>query len=208
MSKKIKIDKNTRRKIVIANVVKHNARLYYSLWENGIVDGAYTPYNDDKDIIIFKDYASNDEDIAIVETYCINNNLTWNFDDEIQVDYNNGIAYSDQNDVIIAECEYLGRLGFEEGDYDFDSISEEFLNVSDQALPNWYDKKELEKLGFKLESCEFNNGWYDHNTNDDPKVITTNLKKHYGENIDVLFQIDYANPFEMGFCVWTRKLED
>jgi len=192
-------------------------RTIEDLIEDGQVEGSiYEQYNDEKNIIIYCGYQSEEEDVAIVDAYCIKNGYTWNYDDAVYIDYNLNIAYTDSNDVIRLEDGVVGRKGFEDGDYDLETIENEFVfskqDVSNgktvpstefRALPTWYNEKELIEKGWLKQSCEFNHGLYEHNTNDEPSDILEKIIANEEETL-VIFAIDNYNPFETEFCVFTK----
>jgi hypothetical protein len=195
-------------------------RTIEDLVEDGQVEGSiYEQYNDEQKIIVYNGYQSEDEDLAIVEAYCEKNGYTYQFNDEVYIDYNMNIAYTDSTDIVHIEGELIGRKGFEDGDYNLESIENEFVfskqDVSNgktvpstvfRALPTWYNEKELIEKGWIKKSCEFNNGMYEHNTNDEPSDILEKIIANEEETL-VIFAVDSCNPFEVNFCVFT-KLND
>lgn len=54
------------------------------------------------------------------------------------------------------------------------------------------------RLGFNLQSCEFQAGWYGRN--DTPDEILEKAKDY-----DVIFQISESGQFHTDFCVWTKE---
>lgn len=192
-------------------------RTIEDLVEEGQVDGGiYDQYNDEQKIVVYCGYQSEEEDVAIVEAYCVENGYTWQFDDAVYIDCNSNIAYTDSTDVLRTEDGVVGRKGFEDGDYDLESIENEFVfskqDVSNgktvssttfRALPTWYNEKELIEKGWIKQSCEFNHGLYEHNTNDEPSDILEKIIATEEETL-VIFAIDYFNLFETEYCVWTK----
>ena len=192
-------------------------RTIEDLVEDGQVEGSiYEQYNDEQKIIVYNGYHSEEEDVAIVEAYCEKNDYNLCFDDEVYIDYNMNIAYTDSTDVLSTEDGVVGRKGFEDGDYDLESIENEFVfskqDVSNgktvpstvfRALPTWYNEKELIEKGWIKKSCEFNHGLYEHNTNDEPSDILEKIIANEEETL-VIFGIDNYNPFETEFCVFTK----
>ena len=171
------------------------------------LDGLFGPlqlYGSDKHIIINGCGSDNKLD-AKLEQYCVDNNYEWDYSDSVVEDYETGHAYQSDvfgnyPDVIMVDCEWLGRFGFDDGTYDWSTISDEFINHPTRALPEWFPTKQLESAGFELQSCDFANGWYDRQ--DDPKAI---LAKANSNNFDLVFQINYYRQFECSFCVWKKE---
>lgn len=179
-------------------------RTIEDLAEDGLVDGAYGQYNDDKKLVVYNGYGSDDDNIAIVSAYCEKMGYDWYFNDSVVIDYNNGMAYTDEGDVVAIDGELLGRKGFEDEDYDFTTIEDKFVDNPTRALPSWFSEDDIISNGFTKLTCEFNNGLYEHNTNDDPQEIIDKLNEVSVTDIEVVFQIDFTNQFEMGFCAWVR----
>jgi len=166
--------------------------------------GPLSLYGTDKHILI-NGGNTDDEFCEKLEQYCRDNDYVWDYSDSVVEDYETGHAYQcdvfgNYTDVIMCECEWLGRFGFEDGTYDWYTISDEFINQSSRALPEWFPTEQLESDGFELQSCDFANGWYGRQ--DDPKAT---LAKAKANNFDLVFQINYYHQFECSFCVWKRS---
>lgn len=176
-----------------------------TLVEDGVVDGAYKLYGTNAYVVIFNGYPSDTEYISILEAYCKDKGYGWNYDDTLTSI--NGIAYNiEDGNIIYIDGEALGRADFENGYCDFSEIEDEFIDNPSRALPSWYDDKELEDLGFEKLSCEFDNGLYEHNKNQDPKMVMENIKSlSTTRKKEVLFKVDFVSQFEMGFCVFVRS---
>jgi hypothetical protein len=129
---------------------------------------------------------------------------SWNYDDDTIVDYDDNMAYKGSSyygtpNVIYLDYEILGKARIDREEYDKEWLFNEFTNNPLKAVPDWFPSKILEDAGFEKKSCEFASGWY--NRHDDPKEI---MEKANLEGYDVIFQIDYAQPFEIGFCLWVK----
>jgi len=195
-------------------------RTIEDLVEDGQVEGGvYEQYNDEQDIVVYNGYQSEEGDVAIVEAYCVENGYTWCYDDEVYIDYDMGVAYTDSTDILMIEDGAVGRKGFEDSDYDLETIENEFVfskqDISNgkavsstrfRALPTWYNENELVEKGYEKKSCEFNHGLYEHNTNDEPSDILEKIIENEEEAL-VIFAVDNYNPFEVEFCVWV-KIDD
>ncbi len=177
------------------------------LVEEGLVETrAYKQYGSDTKLVVYNGYGSDDENIAIVGAYCEANGYEWCYDDSVLIDYDMMVAYTDSADVIGVDGEALGRLGFEDGTYDFSCLEDTYIDNPSVALPSWYDDKELEDLGFEKISCEFDSGLYEHNKNQDPKEIAENIRSlRPNAKKEIIFKIDFVSQFEMGYCVFVRS---
>lgn len=177
------------------------------LTDNDDITGPMELYGSNK-LILINCGNTNDDFCDELEDYCEANNYEWNYSDSVAEDFEMDIAYladvcGNYFDVIMSDCGWLGRAGFEDGTYDWDTISDCFINNDSKALPKWFPTTQLESAGYKLQSCEFADGWYEQA--DDPSII---LAKANGKGYDVVFQINYAQPFEVGFCVWLYSSEE
>ena len=112
-------------------------RTIEDLVEDDVVDGAFKLYNSDKFIVIFNGYPSDTEEIKIINDYCAKKGYEWYFDDSAWAI--NGIAYTDQNDIIYVDGDILGRADFESEDCDFSEIEDEFIDNPERCLPSWYN---------------------------------------------------------------------
>ena len=171
------------------------------LWEDTI--GPMDLYDSNYRIIINLGN-TNDDFVELLDTYCQENNLEWNYSDSVIEDCYMDIAYTADvygnfTDIIFIDGEVLGRAGFEDGTYTWEDISDYFIDAPTIALPEWFPTEQLEEQGFELRSCEFAAGWYDRH--DDPSEIATKAAE---QNKHVVFQISYSTPFELGFCLWTK----
>ena len=179
----------------------------HTIFTKDELDGLFGPmqlYGSDKQIII-TEIGSNTKLDTKLEAYCEANNYEWDYSDSIVEDYDMNIAYradvfGNYPDAIMTDCEWLGRAGFDDGTYDWDTISEEFINKPTRALPEWFPTEQLTTDGFELQSCDFADGWYDRA--DNPKEI---LSKANEEGYDLVFQINYYHQFECSFCVWKKE---
>lgn len=126
--------------------------------------------------------------------------FNWTYRDQAVTDYDDNCAYVDpvygEVDYIHGDGEITGRRQFENGDLTFDDVSDMYVNNSTKALPSWLEPTD----GWEERSCDFADGWYGRN--DDPEQI---LKQLEDKDLDVVFQISYVQPFETGFCVWTKE---
>ena len=59
--------------------------------------------------------------------------------------------------------------------------------------------EQLENLGWELQDTNFANGWYGRT--DKPEDV---LQRQNSMGFDVIFQINYTNPFEVGFTFWKK----
>ena len=145
-----------------------------------------------------------DEDNAVI---------TYMYSDETYIDYEDYAYYGarcysenyGEQDVIFLDCDIVGRARIENDEVDFEDLVDYFIDEDSRALPTWFPTDELEALGFEQKSCDFANGWYGRV--DNPSKIIDSIKEKY-PNAEVVFQIDYAHMFEVGFCVWVKANED
>ena len=167
----------------------------------GVNYGVYDDYNGsatDSKIILIDGQKDIEKVEAYLEAYCYTNDMEWGYYESARIDYEDNCAYTigyDESDVITLECEHAGRRQFENGKMDFDDVAEVFVNNPTRALPSWLNPTD----GWEKQSCDFESGWYGRN--DDPEQILENS----GDDFDVIFQIDYVNPFATGFCVWVKE---
>jgi len=130
-------------------------------------------------------------------------NFYWNYEDQyVWSEAEDTYYYKDDNEYLSLENgDIIGKWTIE-NDFNSDvqeDILENFLNNPKKALAMFVEDEVFEKMGFEKRSCDFKNGWY--GKEDDPIEILENLQQH---GLDVLFQIDGFNPYEIEFCVWTR----
>ena len=183
-------------------------KFYETLVKHDIDDavtGIYDDYDgryEDSRVIVVEGYGLRRNEKAVLrwlEMICYENDeYEWTFADQVTIDFEDGCAYADsygEADVILGDCEILGRRQFENGDLSFDDVVDIFVNNSERALPSWLDPTD----GWEQQSCDFESGWYGRE--DDPQTILEKL----GDDLDVLFQIDFVQPFATGFCVWTKE---
>lgn len=125
----------------------------------------------------------------------------WSFADSFIID-ENYIAYHQdgytESDAIIMDGWVLGRKMIEDDELDLDEIFPSFINVNNRALPSWITPPKP----WEERSCDFAHGMYGQT--DQPKEIHTKLSE---EGFDTMFQIASLSPFEVNFCVWTKKRE-
>ncbi len=184
--------------------------LEYKGWSEN-VDGIYDDYNGeatDSQVVIVQTWGLKDAEEAkffkFIDAVCEANNWEWNYQDQTTIDYDDNCAYADgygEQDYIMNDCEIMGKRRFDNKELSFDDLIDDFYDNPERAIPSWVEVPE--GLGWEQQSCDFENGWYGRN--DNPEEI---LKKLSAQNFNVIFQLDYVNPFATGFCVWVRKIED
>lgn len=191
----------------MSNIRRLHKALEFKDWEENVL-GVHNYYNgqySDSQIMLVTNYGlsgKNEENFfKFLNAVCYEEDtLEWAFHDKHDVDHEDNCAYAQdygECDTIQYEGEHTGRRRFEEeGDLTFDDVSEMFVNNTEKALPSWLDPTD----GWEERSCDFANGWY--HRNDEPKEIAEKL---WDKDLDVIFQISYVQPFETGFCVWTKE---
>jgi len=173
-------------------------------YEDDVLNGIYESYNSGKDVLVaYPQGEFREEQERFIERYCEENDLEWVHSVDVIVDYDCGVVY-DYEDIIEYNGEILGRKSFEDEMLSFEDIKEKYINAKDQILPKWFKSEWIEEAGFSKGSCEFNSGMYEHNDNHDPEEI---IKWFNEDGKDIVFQVDYINPFEIEWCVWHREQE-
>lgn len=144
------------------------------------------------------------------------------FDDSVILDYVSDYGFADE----WFECIGLGEArpylnsqyvndyavlvgDLYSGDYirAYDEVAEEYIKtlVNNPKHANTIvDDKVLDRLGFKKVNDDesYEHGWYDRQ--DDTTKIYNKLKEEFGNDIEVVFSVSYANPFATGFDVWMK----
>lgn len=140
------------------------------------------------------------------------------FDELIEFKYNWGFtdsyAICDNCRHIVDTAPNYGTVEgyFSENDYQYyckdcvleseglkDEIVEGLINNYKNANTLLSDK-DFENRGFEKIETEYANGWYSRS--DNPETIYNNLSE---KGFDVIFNIDYVQPFETGFSVFIKK---
>lgn len=170
-------------------------------WDNISVFDNYNGATTDAQLIVVD--GATDEQLKFVEAVCDNSDIyEWVYADSIYVDYEDNCAYSinyGESDVILNDCEFLGRRRFENKELSFEDISELYINVDDKALPSWLNPSD----DWEERSCDYANDWYGNN--DQPSEI---LQKLNDKGLNVIFQISSVHQFGVNFCVWTKEVND
>ena len=102
---------------------------YFTEDELDLLNGPMDLYGSDKQIIIYEDYGDKDFTDRL-EQYCEANNYEWNYSDAVIEDFETETAYQDDgfgsylNVIIDNLC--FGRSGFEDGTYDWYTISDTY----------------------------------------------------------------------------------
>ena len=144
------------------------------------------------------------------------------FDDSVILDYVSDYGFADE----WFECLGLGEArpylnsqyvtdyavimgDLYSGDYirESDEVAEEYINtlVNNPKHANTIvDDETLKRLGYtKVNNDEsYEHGWYDRQ--DNPTEIFNKLKEEFGNDIEVVFSVSYAQPFATGFDVWMK----
>lgn len=161
---------------------------------------------EDKKAILFGDWNYLDKYPNIIEYLEENYELEWH--DEWYVCYNTGKAYRTRGDSYewqsqIMYSESIGGYLTPDDDISFwiDEVKITDYNETMKALPSFICEDEIEKEGFKLLDESFENGYYD--LADRPEEIAEELFKE--GFTEIVFQIDYASQFSMGFSVYVKK---
>lgn len=80
----------------------------------------------------------------------------------------------------------------------------EYVNNPRACLPSRvFGPADLESAGWESYNGRYESGWHPGQT-DDPEAITREIRDELGEEVEVVFLLDEASQFYIGFSAWTR----
>ena len=137
--------------------------------------------------------------------------VEFQWSDEWTIDYDHSKAYRTKADSYSWQptailntdtCEYLTP------DDDIETWIEWASNDDTRCIPRRvWSSGDLIEAGFREYGSRYESGWHEDQT-DDPTKITAEIRKWEGPDVEVVFLLDEASQFYIGFSAWIRGQED
>ncbi len=111
-------------------------------------------------------------------------------------------SYSWQSSILWCDGDFLTP------DDGIEAWIEETVNDPHRCISSAvWSKQDIEAQGFREYQCGLENGWHPGQT-DDPEVISKQIKKELGPDVDILYQLSENSQFYIGFCVFVRDQKE